>query len=250
MDELITLSKELTTGDTYGFLYPIDNFYYSYPFFSAYGGYIFKWTGTGLDVNDIGFNTPGGIEGLTYLYNLVTKEALMPADTTYDAANSLFTEGKVGMTISNPAMVPAYEAAGVKVGVAKIPATPNNADPKPFTTYTGFSVSAKSAHIDEAAALAVFLGKNLPLPLFQANAGNIPVYTPVFAEDVVKSNEQLAGWLSQVASSDPIPTVNEMNFVWGPASTAFSAIVHGTADVETALNEAQQLIIQAIAENK
>lgn len=250
MDELIEMSKTLTTGDQYGFLYPIDNFYYSYAFTSAYGAYIFKWTGSGYDVNDIGLASAGAIEGLTYVKDLVAKENLMPVDTTYDVMNSLFTEGKVGMIIASPGMVPAFKAAGINIGVAKIPTTPNGADPKPFATYTGFSVSAYSQHQDVAADLAVYLGSNLPLPLYQANPGNIPVYLPVASDPSLQSDEELAGWVSQLAICDVLPSINEMNFVWGPASTAFQAAVHGNETVEKSLTDAQALIAQSIAENK
>lgn len=250
MDDLIETAKTLTTGDQYGFLYPIDNFYYSYALTAAYGAYIFKWTGTGYDVNDIGFNNAGAIEGLTYVKDLVATEKIMPVDTTFDVMNSLFTEGKVGMIIASPSMIPAFKTAGINVGVAKLPTAPNGVDPKPFASYTAFSVSTYTKYMDEAADLAVYLGANLPMPLYQANPGNIPVYLPVANDASLQSDAELAGWVSQLAVSDVLPSINEMNFVWAPASTAFQAAVHGDATVEKAMADAQDLIAQAIAENK
>lgn len=250
MNELIAMAKPLTSGDQYGFLYQIDSFWYSYPFMAAYGGYVFKWTGTGYDVADLGFSNAGAIEGLTYLKSLVDVEGLMPADATADVMNSLFTEGKIGMIITNPIMVPSFEAAGIDIGVAPIPSTPNGESPKPFATYSGFSVSSQSENPDVAADLAVYMGTNLPLPLYEANHGNIPVYTPVAENEELKSDEQLAGWVKQLAVSEVLPSINEMNFVWGPATTAFMTIVHGDEDPTTALTSAQELILQAIAENQ
>lgn len=250
MDELVSMAKTMTTGDNFGFLYPIDNFYYSYPFVAAYGSYIFKWTGSGYDVADLGFDNAGAIEGLKYVRNLVATDKVMPVDTTYDVMNSLFTEGKVGMIIANPAMVPGFKAAGIDVGVARIPTTPNGSSPKPFASYTGFSVSGKSAHQDVAAALAVYLGSNLPLPLYQANSGNIPVYKPVADDAALKSDAELAGWMSQLEVSDVLPSINEMNFVWAPASTAYQTVVQGKETAEKAMADAQALIIKSIAENK
>lgn len=249
MNELIAMAKPLTSGDQYGFLYQIDSFWYSYPFMAAYGGYVFKWTGTGYDVADLGFSNAGAIEGLTYLKSLVD-EGLMPADATADVMNSLFTEGKIGMIITNPTMVPSFEAAGIDIGIAPIPTTPNGESPRPFATYSGFSVSSQSENPDVAADLAVYMGKNLPLPLYKTNHGNIPVYTPVAENEELKSDEQLAGWVKQLAVSEVLPSINEMNFVWGPATTAFMTIVHGDEDPTTALTSAQELILQAIAENQ
>lgn len=250
MDELISIAKPLTKGDQYGFLYQIDSFYYSYPFVAAYGGYIFKWTGTGYDVTDVGLDNEGAVEGLTYVTNLVKNEKLMPFDTTADVMNSLFTEGKVGMIITNPAMVPSYKSAGIDVGVAPIPTTPNGGSPKPFATFTGFSVSSQSKYQDIAADLAIYMGKNLPLPLYQANNGNIPVYSSVMNDPSLQENAEFVGWVSQLQESEVLPSINEMNYVWGPATTAFQAAVHGDAKVDTALADAQALILKSITENK
>jgi arabinogalactan oligomer/maltooligosaccharide transport system substrate-binding protein len=249
MDELVSMSKSLTQGDQYGFLYQIDSFYYSYPFVAAYGGYIFKWTGSDYDVTDIGLANEGAIEGLTYITDLVNEEGLMPFDTTADVMNSLFTEGKVGMIITNPAMVPSYKDAGIDIGVAPIPTTPNGGSPKPFATYTGFSVSSESENTDAAADLAIYLGVHLPLPLYQANNGNIPVYESVINDPSLQSNPEFVGWVSQMENSEVLPSINEMNFVWGPATTAFQAAVHGDETVEKSLTDAQALILQTIEEN-
>ncbi|MEN6436533.1 MAG: maltose ABC transporter substrate-binding protein [Anaerolineaceae bacterium] len=250
MDELISMAKPLTQGGQYGFLYQIDSFYYSYPFIAAYGGYIFKWTGTGYDVADIGLANEGAIEGLTYVTDLVNKEKLMPADTTADVMNSLFSEGKVGMIITNPAMVPSYKTAGIDVGVAPIPTTPNGQAPRPFATFTGFSVSSQSKNQDVAADLAIYMGKNLPLPLYQANNGNIPVYKTVAEDPSLQSTPEFDGWVTQLNNSEVLPSINEMNFVWAPATAAFQAAVHGDATVEQSLTDAQALILQTIEENK
>ncbi|GAP13631.1 maltose-binding periplasmic protein, partial [Longilinea arvoryzae] len=250
MDELVTLSKSLTTGDQYGLLYQIDSFWYSYPFFSAYGGYVFKWTGTSLDPTDIGFDNEGAIEGLKYIRSLVETEKLMPGDVTWEVMNSYFTEGKSAMIITNPAMVPSFKDAGINLGVAPIPTAPNGVDPRPFATYTGFSVSAYSKNQAEAATLAAYLGSNLPLPIYKANPGNIPVLSDILADPSLKDDAELAGWMAQLDKSDPLPSINEMNFVWAPATTAFQSVVQGKEAADVALKAAQALIIQTIAENK
>lgn len=250
MDELVTMSKALTSGDQYGLLYQIDSFWYSYPFFSAYGGYVFKWTGDSLDANDIGFDNEGAIEGLKYVRSLVETEKLMPGDVTWEVMNSYFTEGKSAMIITNPAMVPTFKDAGIELGVAPIPTAPNGVDPRPFATYTGFSVSAYSKSQAEAAALAAYLGVNLPLPIYKANSGNIPVLADVLSDPSLKDDAELAGWMAQLEKSDPLPSINEMNFVWAPATTAFQSVIQGKESADTALKAAQELIIQTIAENK
>ncbi|MBC7260500.1 MAG: extracellular solute-binding protein, partial [Chloroflexi bacterium] len=175
MDELIAKAKELTKGDSYGFLYTVDQFWFSYPFWSGYGGYVFKWTGSGWDTNDVGFYNEGAIKGLNFVRDLVHVHNLMPPDVTWDVMNSLFTEGKAAMIITHPNMVSTFKEAGVDVGVARIPVLDNGKYPHPFATFTGFSVNAYSQHKEEAMALAAYLGEHLPVALYKANPGIIPV---------------------------------------------------------------------------
>lgn len=248
MEELITKAKELTQNGQYGLLYTVDQFWYDYPFFSAYGGYVFKQTDQGLDPKDVGFDNEGAVQGLTYARDLVTVHKLMPADVTWDVMNSMFSTGQAAMTITNPSMIPAYKEAGINIGVARIPVMENGKYPHPFATYTGFTVSAYSQHQEEAKALAAYLGANLPVPLFKANTGNIPVYKDAISNADLAANEELAGWMSQLEESDPLPSINEMNFVWGPATTAFQTVVQGKATPAEALKAAQEQILKSIAE--
>ncbi|MBC7231936.1 MAG: maltose ABC transporter substrate-binding protein [Chloroflexi bacterium] len=250
MDELIAKAKEMTKGDTYGFLYTVDQFWFSYPFWSGYGGYVFKWTGSGWDTNDVGFYNEGAIKGLNFVRDLVHVHNLMPPDVTWDVMNSLFTEGKAAMIITHPNMVSVFKDAGVDVGVARIPALDNGKYPHPFATFTGFSLNAYSQHKEEAMALAAYLGKHLPVPLYKANPGNIPVYEDALKDPSLVQDAELSAWMSQLEESDPLPSINEMNMVWLPAITAFQTVVHGQATAEEALKAAQDQIVQAIAEAK
>lgn len=250
MNELIAKAKEMTKGDSYGFLYVIDQFWFSYPFWSGYGGYVFKWTGSGWDTNDVGFYNEGAIKGLNFVRDLVHVHNLMPPDVTWDVMNSLFTEGKAAMIITHPNMVSTFQEAGVDVGVARIPVLDNGKYPHPFATFTGFSVNAYSQHKDEAMALAAYLGEHLPVALYKANPGIIPVHVEALQDPSLVQDAELAAWMSQLEESDPLPSINEMNMVWLPAITAFQTVVHGQATAEEALKAAQDQIVQAIAEAK
>ena len=246
MDEMIVKAKSMTAGDHYGLLYTIDQFWFSYPFFSGYGGYVFKWTGNNWDPKDLGFANPGAIQGLSFTAGLVDSFKLMPADVTWDVMNSLFSSGKAAMIINNPTMIPSYQKAGIDVGVARLPQLDNGKYPHPFATFTGFAVNAYSKHKPEAAVLAAYLGSHLPVPLYKSTPGNIPVYKDALNSPDLAKDPALAAWMSQLEESDPLPSINEMNLVWQSAGTAFQTVVHGKAKPEEALKAAQQQIQEAI----
>jgi len=76
------------------------------------------------------------------------------------------------------------------------------------------------------------------------------VLTNILSDPSVKDDKELAGWLSQLEESDPLPSINEMNFVWGPASSAFQSVVRGSDTPENALKAAQEAILKAIKEGQ
>lgn len=239
-DKLVDKALDMTSDGNYGLLFPIDQFWWSFSFLAAEGGYIFG--DGGADVQDIGLDSAGSVAGLEYLVDLVADRGLMPADTTPDAAQGLFTAGKAAAIIDSPAAVEKFEAAGIKVGVAAIPPLASGA-PLPFATYTGYSMSAETKHPKQTQALLNYLGKHLPSALQKASSGNISALAGAKASD----DDQLRGWLDQLAQSYPLPSVAEMNLVWGPAGAAITQAVHGQAKPAAALAEAQKAIVDAIA---
>ena len=62
-EKLIEATKSLTNkgAQKFGILFEPANFYFSYAFLSADGGYVFK---NGTDVNDMGLNNDGAVKGL------------------------------------------------------------------------------------------------------------------------------------------------------------------------------------------
>jgi maltose-binding protein MalE len=119
----------------------------------------------------------------------------------------------------------------------------NGEYPRPFATISGFSVSAKSAHIAEAADLAVYLGAHLPVAIYAANPGNIPVHADAIKDPSIASDPMLAVWAEQIKHSDMLPSINEMNYIWTPAITAFTKVVHGEGTAEVELPAAVEAIL-------
>ncbi|HOB58088.1 MAG TPA: extracellular solute-binding protein [Rhodoglobus sp.] len=240
-DALVDEALALTKDGNYGLLFPIDQFWSSFSFLAAEGGYIFGESDGAVDVDDLGLDNAGSIAGLEYLVDLVNDRGLMPADTTADVAQGLFTAGKVAAIIDGPLAIANFEAAGIEVGVAPIPSVAGGF-PKPFATYTGLSMSIETEHAAETQALLNYLAEHLPGALQGASDGNISALAGAQTD-----SEQLQGWIAQLGHSYALPSVAEMNLVWGPASAAFTQAIHGQASAPAALAEAQQAIRDAIA---
>lgn len=242
-DALVEKAVSMNDGDKYGLLFPIDQFWWSFAFLAADGGYVFGESDGAVDVTDLGLDNAGSVAGLEYLANLVSTQKLMPADTTADVAQGLFAAGKVAAIIDGPAAVATFEDAGIDVGVAPIPRLASGNAPLPFATYTGLAMSAETEHAEATQSLLSYLGLNLPAALQEASDGNISALADADPAD----NALVAGWIAQLGQSYPLPTVPEMNLVWGPAIAAFTQTLHGQATAVDALSEAQQAILDGIA---
>lgn len=239
LDDLIKLGKEV------GFQYDVNNFYFSFAFISAYGGYVFKDTGGGLDPNDIGLNNDGAKKGLELIKDFVTKYKFMPADINGDMAKGNFQSGKTGLYISGPWDVDGFKKANVPFKVAPLPTV----DGKPMPSFAGVQaafVSANSKHQQEAWDLMKYLAENTGLPLFETG-NRIPVIKSLLDNPEVKNNEILNAFAEQATHAIPMPNIPQMAAVWGPAGNTLQLITSGKVPVDKAADDMVNQIKQGIA---
>ncbi|ERM93156.1 sugar ABC transporter substrate-binding protein [Caldanaerobacter subterraneus] len=239
LDDLIKLGKEV------GFQYDVNNFYFSFAFIAAYGGYVFKDTGGGLDPNDIGLNNEGAKKGLELIKDFVQKYKFMPPDINYDMAKGNFQSGKIGLYISGPWDVDGFKKANVPFKVAPLP----EIDGKPTPSFAGVQaafVSANSKHQKEAWDLMKYLVENTGLPLFETG-NRIPVIKSLLDNPEVKGNEILSAFAEQAQHAIPMPNIPQMSQVWTPAGNALQLITSGKVPVDKAADDMVKQIKQGIA---
>lgn len=81
-EDMIAKAQELTTGDTYGFLYDNKNFYFSYNWLRSNGGYVFNRDADGnLVPSDVGLANEGAITGAQQIKALQYEYGLIPPGT-------------------------------------------------------------------------------------------------------------------------------------------------------------------------
>jgi len=239
LDDLIKLGKEV------GLQYDVNNFYFSFAFIAAYGGYVFKDTGGGLDPNDIGLNNEGAKKGLELIKDFVQKYKFMPPDINYDMAKGNFQSGKIGLYISGPWDVDGFKKANVPFKVAPLP----EIDGKPTPSFAGVQaafVSANSKHQKEAWDLMKYLVENTGLPLFETG-NRIPVIKSLLDNPEVKGNEILSAFAEQAQHAIPMPNIPQMSQVWTPAGNALQLITSGKVPVDKAADDMVKQIKQGIA---
>lgn len=243
-----TIEEVVEIGNEKGFVFDIANFYASYGFIAANGGYVYKNNNGTLDPTDIGLNNEGAIKGYQFLQDLVVKDKLISIDMTGDIASSLFKEGKAAFYISGPWDVQTFKEAGMNFSVAPIPTLNGNNIPTFLGVQTSF-VSSKSKNQELAWELNKYLSENVSDILL--NTGNrIPVLKSVLESDEFTKNEELKQFSEQAKFATPMPNIPEVQAMWIPAGENIRLLMTNQLSPKECADTTVEQIKQGIAQQK
>ena len=214
MEELIEIAREK------GIAFEANNYYFSYGFISAFGGYIYKENENGFDYTDIGTDTSESINGLQYLQDLFTKDNLFLAGTTDIMASGNFEAGKVAFYIGEAGRVRSFNNAEVNFGVSKIPSVNGN-EVKPYK-YVKMAVLDSNITKKEQAwdLLKEFIDKSDEV--FMKTGPYAPTYKKSLESDTFKNDEYVKALYEQCNSSVLLPNIIE--------NQAINYVVNGCLD--------------------
>ncbi len=245
MEELIQFSKRLKKmkSENYGFLYDIGNFFFSFPFLSARGGYIFKVEDGVSKVNDIGLNNNGSVLGGDLIARLV-KEDVVPESTDYSVAFNLMKKGQLAANINGPWSMSDLIKSRIDFGVAPLPKY-KGSRPRPFVGVHGFIIRRSSQKKELAKELVenYLMTKEGIMSLYKLDPRG-PSRKDVAAE--LKDDKYLQAFLESAASGIPMPNVPQMGAVWGAMGTALRFIITGKKSSQEALDVAVEQVKASI----
>ncbi len=124
-DEMVKIGKALTVDldndgvpDQYRLVYNLNEPFFFAPWLGGFGG----WP---LDGTTPTLNTQAMVDALQFAHDLKFVHRIVPVECDYDAADSLFKEGKAAMLINGDWSLAGYQTPEVKekvdLGVARIP---------------------------------------------------------------------------------------------------------------------------------
>ena len=223
-EDMIATAKELTGGDTYGFLYDDKNFYFSYNWLRSNGGYIFDRDAEGnLVPSDVGLANEGAIAGAEQIKALQYEHGLIPPGTDSAVAEGLFVEGAVGMVYNGPWAIANIQEAGVPITVAPVPPMADGTSFGGFIGVQGVLMNEFSQNKADAANFAKWITR----PDAQVALSEVSKRIPSSQEaaETVSEDPLLAGFLEAYTDAEPMPNIPEMGAVWGPMGDALTAIL-------------------------
>ncbi len=222
-EEMLSLARDLTTADTFGFMYDINNFYFSYGWLHTYGGYVFGRDASGaLNPADIGLANEGAVAGARALQALRFDWNLIPSGTNYDVANGLFVDGALAMIYTGPWAISQYQDAGLDVSVYPVPPLEDGTPFSGFMGVQGVLVNQFSTMKVEAANFAKWLSRKDAQISMARLSGRIPA--SISALEVVVDDPIIAGFGQALLTSEPMPNIPEMGAVWSPMGNALSVM--------------------------
>lgn len=220
-----------------------------YPFFSAYGGYIYGQTDSGaVDPLDLGVGLAGSVLAGQALQKLVELGAVSP-QLDRAAAAAAFNTGKTPYLIGDPDNVATAKNAGIDVAVEPVPGAKydNLSRSQSLVTYQGAMLSQFSR--DRQVALD-FLTDAVMTTSFMDAAFAVHPRQPAWLSAAAKvaTDPVVAAFAAYAADSIPTPNVAEMPVVWRELGSAQVAITKGKSP-KIALKSARSAITREAAAN-
>ncbi|MCS2163651.1 maltose/maltodextrin ABC transporter substrate-binding protein MalE [Scandinavium sp. H11S7] len=242
-EEIPALNQKLQKNGKKAIIWNLAEPYFSWPLIASAGGYAFKPTKDGYDINDVGVNNKGSVSGLSFIVAMIKSGALNP-DTDYPLAESSFIKGESAMTINGPWSWANIEKSGIDYGVTTIP-TFQGKPAKPFVGVVSIGINAASPNKDLATEFIehyLLTDKGLEM-LNKANPlGAVALKS--YQEQLNKDPRIQATMLS-AQNGDVMPNIPQMGGFWYAEKAAIINAINQKQTPQEALDAAAQRIKSA-----
>ncbi|CAN5624897.1 hypothetical protein BH23BAC4_BH23BAC4_10080 [soil metagenome] len=236
LDELVELAQSLTTPAApgqprqYGLTWNYTEPFFFIPFLTGFGGWVLDEEGNPTLDND------ATVRAIQFVLDLRDRYGVIPSESDYNIAETLFKEGRAAMIINGPWAWSGYGDAGVDYAVA----------PLPINSETGLwlapMVSAKGYSINTSvteerlpgvlAVLAHFTGDEMQTEMTRT-LGTIPTRRAVLGSPVMQENPVVPASLEQAARGRAMPTAPQLRQVWDGMRGPYQLVMNGNVDAQT-----------------
>ncbi len=247
-DELISIAKGLTGGDTYGFVYNDTEPFWLVPWLGGFGGRVFEADGVTPSLD-----TPEMVATLRFLYDLEFVHGIVPAEADYGTADTLFKEGKAGMIVNGDWSLGDYrDVLGDDFGVAPLPivsATGTRAAPYTAPKLFMIAEGVGGATLDAIVEFITFATSEAKQIAIANEIARLPGRLSAQKADSIVADPILTASAEAVGYGTPMPAVLEMRANWDAMKPEMSAVLAGTKtpeDAAAAMQSAAEAGIRAL----
>lgn len=245
----IAIAKRLTTpasGGTprrYGFAINATEPYWLIPFLTGYGGWVFDAGG------EPSLDTPAMASALQFLKDLKDEHRVMPRESDYQVAETLFKEGQAAMIVNGPWSWSGYRKAGIDLGIAPIFRMPNGEWARPMAASKGYSlnVNVPAAKRERVIDLLTFLTSTEAQSRMAVELGILPSSRDAYADSAIANDPTLQASREAFELGRRMPVVPEMRVLWDVMRPGMQNVMNGVKAPAEAAKDMQAAATQQIA---
>jgi maltose/maltodextrin transport system substrate-binding protein len=211
--------------------------YFSWPFLASAGGYPFKKTVEGYDVQDIGVANTGALEGLKAIVELINT-GILPKGSTQSVMGEKMASGQLALMVNGPWDWANLRKAGIDFDIAPIPGVGGNPG-RPFVGVFTALINRSSPNLDLAEH---FLEEHaLTSDGLKAMDADAPLGVPALktlCDEMAAKNHLIKVTYENVENGVVMPNIPQMGKFWTSMRAAFEIATNGGVTPEIALNDA------------
>jgi arabinogalactan oligomer/maltooligosaccharide transport system substrate-binding protein len=247
-DELVSMGKDFMSKNAgkYALVFNQTEPFFFIPWLGGFKGTVFAADGVTPTLD-----TPEMTAALQFVYDLKYTDGLVPAESDYDGADTLFKEGNAAMIINGDWSLAGYkEALGENLGVAPIPQVSSTGTyPAPYTSGVFFMIP-KGLEGAKLAAVVDFINfatsKENQLDMV-SKLTRLPALTEALSDKLITDDPILSGSAAQMSDGTPMPTVVQMRCVWDSLKPEMQAVFANTEAAADAAKKSQDAAVACIA---
>jgi maltose/maltodextrin transport system substrate-binding protein len=213
--------------------------YFSWPFLASGGGYPFKKTEGGYDVNDVGVNDEGAIKGLQAIVDLINS-GVMPKGASYSIMDEKMNSGGLAMMVSGPWAWANLRKSGIDFSIAPLPGVAGNPG-RPFVGVLAALINRSSPNSDLASQ---FIEKYVAtVDGLKTIDADVPIGVPALkalSDEMSAKDPLIKITYENAQNGDVMPNIPQMGKFWSSMATAFQVATTGQASPKVALDDAKK----------
>jgi maltose-binding protein MalE len=242
-EEFVAIAKKLTHDGQYGFVMETTEPYWLAPFLAGYGGWVMDEAGNPT------LDTPAMRRALGYLADLKNRQHLMPRESNYQNAHTLFQEGKAAMIVNGPWSWADYRKAGIDIGIAPLWTLPGGGRAAPMIASKGFSINVNCPNEQLAAVVDFVTFCTSPAAELTGvdTLGVLPSHRDAWNDPRVTGDPILQASQRGFELGRRMPVRPEMRVLWDVMRPGMQSVMNGSKTPEVAAREMQAAAVQQIA---
>ena len=213
--------------------------YFSFPFLASAGAYSFKRTENGYDLEDIGVDNAGAIQGLTAIVDLINEDVL-PKGSTQSVMEEKMSTGKLATLVNGPWGWADLRKSGINFQLAPLPGVGGNPG-KPFVGIFTALINGASPNADFAKDfLEKYVCTTDGLKAIDAEASLGVPALKALADEMSAKDPLIKGTYENALNGVVMPNIPQMGRFWSVMKAAFEIATTGRATPEAALKDASK----------